>query len=592
MDGHSENNQTAALAGELAIYGWGIYTPLAQTRLTKTLGFLYGTKPNQGRIEMPRYEHTDGGNEKGGWYTWLGMWGEIWPMWFLKNATNLNPWADEAAWASKCWEWFMWSELRGGANNDFESQGDTAKQSDPKFHVYQSWVMGPLISNYPNTDGKEGGRMLRWMYDKWATFDPPYAPNRVWDVIFIDRAAVAPRHPKDTNPVLSTSRLFSPPGVYYYRQSKLGSGYADWDYDNSVVVRVSARKWYYLGHPHLDSGAVQIHLKGDVILQAPAGYYDTYGGTHHYNAYQRTWLQSLAPLIYDPSAVYTRYSDPVANDGGQQFRKYKLAQPPSVDSDPNYVYAMQNDAGGRAWLRCEEFTKVDNPEYVFLYANIRESYKRNWDDPQRCPVGEIKYLIIKPSTANGLSWPAILYYARIKKANSTWVTQIPFHSYNAWTLTPYGFHSYGYYRAAKLWVDIRDIGSYTTRNNPPGTPLDAYGYGPNQFKIGGVGPNWPPSKSAGTRYQPDLKRNSVFLEKTIRSEEENYVALLMTSEYADQEPANGRSWVTDASHPDFYGVTLGTKTYLIHRTQRTVVVEGGSADTVPPKSVTNITVSG
>lgn len=586
MDGASAIDQVCALACGLALSG---HDSRAEGIISRALTFWYGTGavggPDAGAWEMHRYSHADGACEKGSWYSILAMWGVTLLAWMLwKSTTNVDPFTTEVSWFKKCWEWYLWCNWTGSTDHDFEALSDTAKLSSPLMHFVQRTVYCILADRFPNNDSLEGGYMLRWLFERWAALESGSADACVWQVLFLDRAAVTERHPKDATTVPSCSRLFSPPGIYYCRWAP--SGQADWDYDQSCVIRISARKWYWLGHPHLDSGSVMIHFKGDRLLQAPAGLYDTYGGSHFLNAYQRTWLQSLAPLVHDPSAEWRRYGTLCDNDGGQQYKK----SPATNKSDPERVYWMQNDGAGEYWLRCRKFTKVsdDHPTTMtFLSADIEPGYRQKSTDAPRATVLETKYLVIYPNATNGLVWPAILYYARVVKSTSSWRVRIPFHSYNTFTSTSYGAYTTGSRSLGKLWIDVRNLSAYTKTIVPPGTPLDSNGYGPSQFKIGGDGAtNWKPSRAEKSRERPDLCRNSMYIEKTTKVAQEDYVVLLMISAVGDSEPVTGRSWLADDS--DWFGITLGSDTYRVHRTQDLAI--HGSPDSTPPAEITALTL--
>jgi len=482
----------------------------------------------------------------------------------------------------KMWQWNIWSGWTGSVDHDLDALGDVAKLSGTYFHFVQRQVYAILADRFPNNDSLEGGYMMRWLFERWDDLDTPYADSCVWQIIHMDRAALTERHPKDATTVPAQSRLFYPPGIYYGRWAPAAQ--ADWDYDQSCVIRISACKWYYLGHQHQVAGAAMIHFKGDRILQSPAGIYSDYGDSHHMNAYQRSWLSSLVPLVHDPAATYLRYGTVTANDGGQQWKK----SPTDNRSDPLRLYWMLNDGGGEHWLRTRTFTKPldDAPTTMtFLCADIEPGYRKKSTDEARCTTLETKYLIIWPSATNGLTWPAILYYARIVKADSSWRTQIPLHSYNAFTATAYGAHTTGYHGLGKLWVDIRNAAAYTKLIVTPGTPLDGNGYGPDQFRIHGDGDdNWKPARSANTRELPDLCRHSMYVEKTTKVTQEDYVMLLMISAIGDSEPVPARSWLAD--DPDWYGITLGADTYRVHKTQELAV--HGSPDSTPPGEVTDL----
>lgn len=585
MDGLSGNDQMVQAALALAGYGYGSFG--WSTRLLEAMNYFYGPDSYGGRLETERYFDADGGELKGGWYLYMGFWATLFFMQCATNATDLDLWTSESSWASKTWEWLIWVGNVGGASVDKEAQGDNAVLTNPIFQLQQRWAWALLAGHYPTPDSTEGGEHVRWLYDQWDALDTPYAENLILDVLFMDTATVTATAPVSAATAPATSRLFDPPGVYYYRGA--ASGEDPWDYDESVVVRISGRKWYDVGHRHLDSGSMMLRFKGDRLLLAPGGVYDAYGSFHHLNAYQRSWLQSLVPLVVDPSQNYRWWTTDVANDGGQHFQKY------AGRSDPYHVYYMQNDAGGLGWLRCAQFSKVSetlvggNSDHVFLAIDMKDAYTQVYTDTNRVSVCKAKFLIIPPTADNGLDYPAVLWYLRVRKADQAARVIVPFHSAKPWSSTSYGFTSTGYQDVGKLWVDVKNVANFTRTASTPGTPLDANGYGPDQFKIpGGDGTNYKPSAAPNSREVPDIKTDSIYLELTAHTQEEHYVALLMPTAYADSEPAASRAWASEVTYPDWHGITIGSTLYLIHKTQDLVVIGAGGPDTTPPDEVTSL----
>lgn len=589
IEGHSGYEQCAALAGELAISGYSTYAAGAAARLQATLEWWYGANPNEGKLNGLRYHVSDGGHHRAGYYIFADFWTVLWSLNFLKNATDLDTWSQESSWLSKAYEYLLWN-FAGGSYDHHEAHADTTKGSAGMVDT-QHYTYALLADKYRNVAGKQGGHIMRWFYDTFESFEGINGEKSIYDIAALDRAAVNPVAPENATIEPPTSRLFFPPGIYYYRQAARGSGHNRWNFDQTLQFRIAGRKYYTLGHTHLDAGSVSIKWKGDPLLYSPAGLYDSYGTSHHANAYQRTWLQSLAPLIQDPAAIYTRWGQSVVNDGGQQFKKYSGYEPPANESTPGWVYAMQNDAGGLAWRRCEAFDKLtDNASYIFLRLNSRDAYRRRHTDAHRCPILEIKYMIIEPTALNGLNWPGLLYYARIKKSSPSWATQIPFHVAKSPTLTSYGFHALGHFSQGKLWVDVRNLGSYTRTVNNPGT-LDANGWGADQFKILGSGTNYGPSRSPNSRDRADAKTYSLYLEKNTHTEEEHYICLLMFSAAADAEPVPSRTWLTDAAYPDWYGIDFNGEKYMVNRTADLAVGPGAAPDVTPPAEVTGFSLA-
>lgn len=583
IDGWSTIDQMCALAGALAGYGHGTHD--WQSRITRSLDHWYGSAGDTaGRMDFSRYVSADGGHWYGGTYLYLRLFGELWFAWVLSKGTTIDVWTTESAWLSRIWEAIIWDGYTGGTDADHFVTEDSSKMSGTKFHVQQRYAFGILATKYPTPNSTEGGRHLHWLFNTWNAFDSPYADNQIFDVIFFDRASVTAVAPKNGTPVPASARLFQAPGKFYVRKSALGG--TDWEYDDSVVGRVESLKYYDTGHNHLSAGGTMISFKGDRVLLAPGGHYDSYASQHHVGAYQRSWLHSLVPIVYDPAETYHRYTVAMPSDGGQHFKRYTGTH--GTASSPWNVYEMLHDAGGEAWLRTRTLTHTHNAAGDFLVADIEPGYRKFYTDVSRCTSLKVKWLWIYPSAANGLPYMALLWFARIAKREQSHRTMIPLHASQAWTSTAYGAHSLGYRSVGKLWVDVRSKSSYTLTIRPPGTPLDVNGYGPNQFRIpigSDTTTNYKPSVAGNSRENADLEKNSLFVEKSTRSQVEDYVMLLMPTAAADSEPVTGRAWITDGAEPNWYGITIGSETWMIHRSED-LCVFGGSADTTPPAEVT------
>jgi hypothetical protein len=588
IDGHTGINVTCSLLGLLAIHGNSFYQDEIPTALNTTLEFLLGVDAQSGRLNYPQLCLTDGHSEKGHWYIYPSFWTELFTLWSMSTATTWDGWTAHSAWVTKIWEELLWHS-KGGTAPDLMGMGDMNRSSSV-FQREMHWGIAMLAQRNAST---EAGRMLQWLFAQWDALDPTvWGPARVFDVILLDRAAITELDPKDASPAVSTSRLFSPPGVYYGRKAKRGSSVPDWDPDEVATVRVSARSRYYSGHAHLDAGSMALSVRGDMVCLTPSGKYFT-GQPSWFNGYCRTWMQSWSPLVYDPTETFywqlpTR---PKINDGGQHFRIYRDATEPARVYDPATAYKMQTDAGGEAWMRCRSFTKSEGTDYAFLCADLKDAYKRDFDDLPRCSILETRYLTIWPTADNGLYWPAVLYYARMRKRNSAWETRIPVHSANDFTQTSYGAYTTGYNGVGKLWIDLRNKADYSLTVQGPGTMSGDFGS--TQFMAPWNTVNYPPIEDGSLKAEERqfLKRFSLYLQKTTQVEEEHYVALAMLSESGDAEPAATRAWVTDSAQPDWYGITLGTQTYLVHRTLPQCWVGSTAPDTTPPAEVTAFAVA-
>jgi hypothetical protein len=598
MDGHSGIDQMHQLAAALTMTG---FNSTASSLLSEAVNFIFGVNANEGRIQTARYQYTGGGAEKGATYFQLGCRAELSYLWFMEHGTSLtNIWTTEDAWASKIWEWVIWTQYRGNVAQAWEAHGDTGKSSSPTIQVELRWILSMLATKYASSDS---GKFMRWMYDQYDNDQSQFADNNIWDVIFMDRANTTSLAPSAAGSPPATSKMFYPPGSYFHRGA--ASGDNAWSYEDSTWCRINAKKYFWQGHFHLDSGSVQIVYKGDPILLAPAGAYslDICPTCHNNNALQRSWLQSMVPLVIDPSQTYHKSAiisnNLSVNDGGQHYRKW-INTSGGTDYDPTNTVRMVNDGGGTAWLRCESFTEItNNSSVVFLKANIRNGYKKFNTSSQRCSVLDVKYLIIKPTVANGLTDWAMLYYARIVKADPDWITTIPFHFGNTITTTAYGFHATGYNAAnsispaGKLWVDVRNISAYTLTNSTPGSAVSGTVWFANQFKCLGTGTNFLPDEDANSREYRDIKKHSLYCKKTTQVSEEHYVFLLMPSANGASEPAASRVWRTDAQEPNHYMIRLnGTEDYGVHRTLDQVIHPGGGGgpDVTAPANPTSVVV--
>lgn len=573
VDGHSANDSKCRLACVLAGYGHG--TRNWNADLQAILTWWYGT--SVGRMETCRYFHSDGAPLAGGNYSYLRLWSESWLPWILTKSTDYDALAAESAWMEKLWEFLLWNCYSGGASFDYESHGDTARISEPIFILELRWAQALLMGAFPSPGGTDGDRHLRWMYDQYLTRETQTAESLGFDFLFFDRASVSALAPASASPAISTRRFFSPPNLFYARDS--------WDY-TGPMYRISGRERYELGHRHQDAGSIAITYSGEPLLLTPAGRYDVFDSVpHHGNWYQRTMGQSGALLVYDPAQVYTFYNKARENDGGQQLKKY-LHPIHGEIADAWNVEELRNDGGGLAWKRSDFSVQASSGDHRFLVCDAREAHKRRHTDTPRFSVYKSSYLLIAPTPGNGLPCSALLVYHRVVKTTNSWRTCVPWHFRGTVTAQTFGCDGTGGASVGRLWIDLRNPSAYTTRIDVQGSPL-VNGYGPTQFLHYWTGVNMPPSVAVGTRHDPWTKRSTWWVEQTTRAADERYVFLLMPAAYAASEPVSSRAWSTDEADPDWYKITLGTVTYGIHRTLDQATFGDVEIDTTPPAEVTD-----
>ena len=607
MTGHSGLDQACRMLSLVAMKG---ETSGVDSRLTQSLEFWFGNgrSPDEsggtgdGRISQMRYmtggnppvaDAFQGGSELGSHYTFRNVWWEFsWLFEALRNGTSYNPWQDAANLSfAKIWRWLFWSH-RGGADRHWESHGDTTRITAPRFNDHYRWAFGHLSARYTGTQmgHSQAPAICRWMYERMDAVQSDSGKTYAWDPVIFDKAALTPVAPKDASPALESYRMFAPPGTFYFRQAAAAAN--DWDFELSSHVRINAKRWYFLEHNHLDSGAIAISHKGDPLLLASAGRYDSFTSPHSINCDKRGWCQSMTPLIIDPSQSYQHYSVGVANDGGPHFKKYETGLDTRSVSRPYYARWMREDAGGLAWSRCSRFQlKQEDANGLYLSADLRDGYKKRHTDSHRCPILEEKVLIIRPNGTNGLNFPAILYYARIKKANENWRALIPFHHVRDPSLTSYGWNVAGFYQDGRIYVDVRDKANFTITKHSRGSPI-SNGWYSDQWRILGAGTNYAPGGGAASTHTPSIKEYSMYVEKSAKEEEERYVALLLWDDDGAGEPVPTRRWLTNSESPDYYGVELeNSEVYRIHRTQDLAVFPlggggGETPDTTPPAAPT------
>ena len=581
MTGHSGLEQVAAIHCGLALHGYD--TPAANSILNSSMRFWFGDDvplpsggTGAGRIAQMRHITSDGGSVWSHYHFRNHTWEIGWLFHVLSTATNYNAWTDPAnSTFLDTWEWLLWM-VRGGTDRDPEAFSDFVLTTAPTMNrsramaFVQQWV-----------HASERQAQIRWLYDEHDGGDRS-RETHAFDIVLGEKYATS-TSPAAATPTIPTERLFDPPGMYYFRQAP--SGQNDWDYDNSVVYRVSGREFYMMEHTHLDTGAVAMRFNGDPLILSPSGNYDDFGGAHGINVYHASSYQSGVPLVHDSSESWQWFSQGVVNDGGHQRKKY-IDDPWRSPSRPYTVDYMLNDAGGEAWRQTNDFELVDsNADYSYLHLDNTPCYRLLHTDTPKATV-LIKYMIIKVNGSNGLAYPALLYFARITKADADFPTYVAWHHRTATTSTAYGWTAEGGEQSGKVWVDFYDIANYERRIELAGT-LDANGWGDNQFEQPfGSGTNYKPTQADRARIEMNTKRESVWCRKFDLDPVDDCLFLFMPTARLDSEPATGRVWINET---DWYGIDFGGgQEYRLHKTAKLAQGPAGGADTTPPGEVSGV----
>ncbi|HWR33367.1 MAG TPA: T9SS type A sorting domain-containing protein [Chitinophagaceae bacterium] len=129
--------------------------------------------------------------------------------------------------------------------------------------------------------------------------------------------------------------------------------------DNSTMVTFFNSPSKRAAHEHRDNNSFTLFKNKPLLIDA--GYYDTYGGSHYTNYYQRT-IAHNSICVYDSTDIYTCFGNPASNDGGQ------------IESAAlqNYsdIFLPQNQRG--KWIQY-----ASGYNYTYQVADAQLSYDSN-----------------------------------------------------------------------------------------------------------------------------------------------------------------------------------------------------------------------
>ncbi len=112
-------------------------------------------------------------------------------------------------------------------------------------------------------------------------------------------------------------------------------------------------------HEHRDNNSFTIFKNKPLLIDA--GYYDTYGGDHYKNYYQRTIAHNTI-CVYDSTEKYSCFGLPASNDGGQ------IESPALQNYDD--IFLSQNQRGN--WI---QYALGNN--YTYHVTDAQLSYDTN-----------------------------------------------------------------------------------------------------------------------------------------------------------------------------------------------------------------------
>ncbi len=147
---------------------------------------------------------------------------------------------------------------------------------------------------------------------------------------------------------------------------------SSWNSDATMVTFFNSPS-KKAAHEHRDNNTFTIFR--DKPLLVDAGYYDTYGGTHYRNYYQRT-IAHNGICVFDSTETYSCFGQPASNDGGQ------------VESNAlqnyNEIFLPQNQRG--KWIKY-----AFSSQYAYNIADAQLSY-----NPDKLDFFRRRLLYIKP----------------------------------------------------------------------------------------------------------------------------------------------------------------------------------------------------
>ncbi|MCX6247945.1 MAG: T9SS type A sorting domain-containing protein [Bacteroidetes bacterium] len=127
-------------------------------------------------------------------------------------------------------------------------------------------------------------------------------------------------------------------------------------------------------HEHRDNNSFMLFKNKPLLLDA--GYYDTYGGSHYRNYYQRT-IAHNSICVYDSTDIYNCFGSPASNDGGQ------IESVALMHYDD--IFLRDNQRG--RWIK-----QASGTNYSYNISDAQLSY-----DPEKLGYFRRRLLHVKPN---------------------------------------------------------------------------------------------------------------------------------------------------------------------------------------------------
>jgi hypothetical protein len=623
LDGHSAGNLMSQMVAGIVLSGESgtgfNYSTFATTQIDEALNFFYGASASDPKgLDVMRY--FGGAQPAGTWYSMLRTWKFVHALQAIRkgmvqnsetahslqlNGTDYNPDVDED-WIASAGEYILHSWLRGDDN--FWAVNDSQRVTNPWLHDYTRHPLSWLVAL-----GGTWRKSLRWLLDtlnaKTAAVNQLAGYQQVFDFFFYDPSDTdnASVHPKDASPAIAKTIFANPPGSLFSRSS--------WDYKQAAVLSWEIPERYYMGHPHLLVGGMQVAVRQDLVL-THSGFYSTsdplanYGALHHRQWYQQSISQSGIPLVDDGVTTHQNYNATGSlatyqtGLGGQVWMAYDAGGGVIV-RDPQNLSEMLMSGGGEAFHRAISRMPANTSEYTFAYCDSTFAYCGDYQirATSRVPLCHLKLLIIHAEGA----WPVYLYVCRVQSRQSSFQKRVCWHSYGAWAQSfphasasgngdCYRHTAYGYLATSapsnpsggKIALDTytpSGSGMVFQQFGGAGTP-NAAGYYPQQFFFGGT--NYPPTYAPNSRWIAEVGRYTLQALSPATRTEETFAFLIQPMGKDDAPLAY--SWVDEN---DYIGITFTDTghTYKIAREEFAVLAGTGGEESGPPAAPTGLVAS-
>ncbi len=344
VSSHNTWNTIFCNQNALTLYGASGLTVLQKDTVVQWFQAVYDKLINRFIPCWTYYRDDDGG--------W--NWGAAYAMWSLVDQFQL------------------FENMRIGTNKNFYSDLPWVQNSINQY-VYFMQPNNKTIHLGDGETGLTGDRVIYlharvfndprslWMAQYWS--QPVYTPNT--------NQKFAKLLYKDFN--MSTVSQPNSPLNWWADKVGLSVSRSSWKNDATMITFFNSPS-KRAAHEHRDNNSFTIYKDAPLLIDA--GYYDTYGGTHYRNYYQRSIAHNTI-CVFDSTEIYSNFGQAASNDGGQ-IESNALA-------NYNDIFQSKNQRG--QWIQYAAGTN-----YEYNIADAQLSY-----DTAKLDFFRRRLLCIKPN---------------------------------------------------------------------------------------------------------------------------------------------------------------------------------------------------